>query len=1026
MTPHSTFRTPHFTEDTLSEKPAIEQVKRLGYTHIHGDRLDPELAEECERASRREVVLVKRLKKKLAEINSGLTDETIEKAVRRITHIQEEGTLEANRIFHRDLISGISIDQDVRARRQKKTVRFIDFDNPENNEFLAVNQFWVKGPKDTCRPDIVIFINGIPLVVIECKSPIAKNAGVIDAHRQLMRYQREIPHLFRTNEILIGCNLFRAKYGTIEMSLEQYHEWKDLGGDKFPDMAEHPSLKEMIKSGSIEEKDISAHPPMQEVLLAGLLKKRNLLDIIQNFIVFDYSKEEHKVIKKICRYQQFSAVNRIVKRVIEDTDKRGIIWHWQGSGKSLIMVFAAIKLRRETKLKNPIILIVTDRRKLDSQIIENFQNCSFPNPIEARKKTHRQLYSLLGDGTGNTIMTTVQKFRKPLAKSLSESANIIIMTDEAHRTQYGSFALNLRKALPKASFFAFTGTPLNKRDRNTYRHFSPAGEKYLDRYDMRQSIDDNATVTVKYESRLANLQVVGASIDTLLKELFPEKSEKELAEIKRRYATVDTILSAPRRIERIAMDIVNHYTQKVAPNGFKAQVVALDRRTAVMYKEALDKLVDPSWSTVVITVNNDDSQRWKEKYRRTPQEEDHITGKEVFQNPSDPLKFLIVCDKLLTGFDAPIEQVIYLDQRMKEHTLLQAIARANRPYPRKNFGLVVDYAGVGKELAEALAIFDKEDLEGIFSVDDLKKEIVSLKESHEKAMAVLRKAKRDGKPADVVQQCLEILRPEDVRAEFEALFREFAKSMDILMPDPCVDPYIDDFKFLGMVRDGARNLYRDERLNLENCSKKVEDLIHAHIKDAGIEEILEPINITAPDFEERLEIKGDAKAKASHVEYAIRETISAKAAEDPRFYGTLKDQLESIIEEDRKRRKDEADLLKDLIALSKQEERREAIAKEKGLTVGEFAFYGLLEAYTDKLFGGSDEKRSVCTRKMVEIMKNKMVVDWADKEDVQKEMRRELKNLLRKMNFPTGELDLFVREVLELAKTRLRDDYGTH
>lgn len=390
---------------------------------------------------------------------------------------------------------------------------------------------------------------------------------------------------------------------------------------------------------------------------------------------------------------------------------------------------------------------------------------------------------------------------------------------------------------------------------------------------MHQSKEDKATVTVKYESRMANLQVVGASIDKLLKELFPDKSRRELAEIKRRYATVDTIRKVPRRIERIAMDIVNHYNGKIAPNGFKAMIVASGRETAVMYKEALDKLIDHSWSTVIITVNNDDPQEWKEKYRRTAEEEDYLTEKEVFQDPSNSLKFLIVCDKLLTGFDAPIAQVMYLDQRMKEHTLLQAITRTNRPYCRKNYGLIVDYVGVGKELVEALAIFDKEDLQGIFSVDDIKKEIASLKESHEKAIVLFKEVNRDGKPDDVIQKCLEILQPEDVRSEFEVLFREFAKSMDILMPDPCVDPFINDFKFLGMIREGARNLYRDDRLNLENCSKKVENLIHAHIIDAGVEKILEPINITAPDFEEKLEIKGSAKAKASHVEHAIRETI---------------------------------------------------------------------------------------------------------------------------------------------------------
>lgn len=1016
-----------FNEDTLAERPAIEQLKRLGYTFIPGEQVDPEYNEESERKSRKDVILVDRLKKKLAEINLHLTEDSIDKAVRKITHIQAETILEANRIFHQNLVSGISIDQDIGARRQKQTVNFIDFDNIEKNEFLAVNQFWVRKHKIQDRPDIVIFVNGIPLVVIECKSPVAKNTGVVEAQTQLLRYQEEIPQLFYTNEILIGCNLFGARYGTIGAPVENYHEWRAQDGAKLPNMAGHPTVKEMLELGLIEEEDLSPQPPMQEVLIAGILKKSNLLDIIRNFVVFDYSKEEHKIIKKICRYQQYSAVNKIVKRVIEEPFKRGIIWHWQGSGKSLIMVFAATKLRREEeKLKNPMILIVTDRIKLDRQITEQFRDCNFPNPIQARKGDH--LYSLLRTDTGTdvgcTIMTTVQKFRKPLRRPLSEKENIIVMTDEAHRTQYGNFALNLRNALPNAAIFAFTGTPLNKRDRNTYRHFSPPAERYLDQYDMKQSLEDKATVPVKFESRMANLQIVGASIDKLIKTLFPEISRKELAELKRRYATVNTILSAPRRIERIAMDIVSHYTQKIRPNGSKAQIVATDKKSAVMYKDALDKLIDPSWSTVVISVDNDDLLEWKKKYRRTGAEEDRLTGKEVFLNPDHPLKILVVCDKLLTGFDAPILQVMYLDQRLKEHTLLQAIARTNRPYPRKKFGLVVDYVGVGKELAKALAIFDERDLEGFFSVDDIKKEVEFLKDRHAKALAILKKVKRDGKPQDVIQQCLEILRPEDTRAEFEAFFRGYAQSMDILMPDPCVNPFIKDFKFLGMIREGARNLYRDENLSLEHCSRKIENLIHAHIVGTGVEQILEPIDITEPDFEDKLNIKGNTKAKASHLEQAIRESISTKIAEDPRFYESLQEDLESIIEDERQRRIDEAEYLKRLNLVRQKEKTREAFAQEKGLNMDEFAFYGLFEPYQDELFEGNDERRCEVVKDLVIHIKGKIVVDWIDREDVKKEMRRAIKDQLKKIGFPSEHIEKFTAEILSLAEAKFKDYNG--
>ncbi len=1017
--------TSKFNEDTLSEQPAIDQLKRLGYMHVHGDHFDPEQNDKCERASRKEVVLVDRLRRKLQEINLRLSPESIEKAIRKITHIQAESLIEANKIVHRNLIAGVSISQEIGGKRQHQTVNFIDFENVERNEFLAVNQFSIKG-KEAGRPDIIIFINGIPLVVIECKSPVAKETGIKEAIQQLLRYQNDIPQLFQTNAFVIGCNLFNARYGVIGNEEPAFQEWKDHGSKKFLNMAEHPSVKEMLNMGLIKKSDLSRTPPIQEILIAGLLSKNNLLDILRNFIVFDYSREEHRVIKKIGRYPQFLAVNKIVCRVTEETDKCGIVWHWQGSGKSLIMVFAAIKLRREEKkLKNPAILIVTDRTKLDRQITEQFQDSGFPNPIRALSS--KKLYALLKTGVGTTIMTTVQKFKTPLAKPLSKAHNIIVLTDEAHRTQYGSFALNMRKALPNASFFAFTGTPLDKRDRNTYRHFSPAGERYLDRYTMKQSLEDGTTKVVKYQSRMANLQIVGNTIDRLLKEMFPKKTEAELSELKKKYANVDTLLSAPRRIELIAQDIAEHYTSKALPEGFKAQIVAADRKAAFLYKQALDRLIDSAWSTVIMTVSNDDPQEWKQKYRRTADEEDHITGKEVFQNPQDPLKILIVAEKLTTGFDAPILQVMYLDQRMKEHTLLQAIARTNRPYPpRKHYGLVVDYVGVGKELSIALSVFDKADLEGLFTIDDLKRELEILKEHHAKAMEFFKKVNRSGKPDQALQECLTILEPEDVRADFDDLFRAMTKSIDILMPDPCVEPYLKDFKFLGMVREGARNLYRDERLTLENCSKKIEDLIHAHIRDTGVEEILAPINITAPDFKEKLNIKGSPKAKASHIEHAMRQEISEKVAENPVFYGSLQEQLEAMIKDYKIHRKDEATLLKELMALRDQEERQAAIAKTKGLSEDEFPFYSLWESCAEKLFKGNDTTRCIFTRELVQIILGRTVIDWVDKPDILKEIRRAIKKLLKDCGMIDIETEPFTREIMELAKVNFKNRHGIH
>ena len=1013
---------PIFNEDNLSEKPAIEQLKRLGYDYIHGNELDPELKEGCERTSRREVILVSRLKNKLKEMNEGLNDNAVEKAIRRVTHIQAEGLIEANQKFHKDLIAGISIAQDINGKRQKKTVQFIDFENPEKNDFLVANQFWVKGHSETDRPDIVIFINGIPLVVIECKSPVAKEGGLSKSISQLTRYQKEIPQLFITNQILIGINLFGAKYGVTGAESEQYHEWKDIGNEKLPNMAEHPSVKEMLELGLIKKQDLSDNPTAQGVLIAGVLNKKTLLDTIQNFIVFEH--ERGKIIKKVCRYQQFRAVNRILKRVTDEDDKRGIIWHWQGSGKSLTMLFTAVKLRREEKkLKNPIIIIVTDRIDLDDQISKTFRNCNFPNPIQIREKggTHRRLYELLGDGAGKTILTTVFLFRKELYEPLSTAKNIIVMTDEAHRSQYGFYALNMRNALPNASFFAFTGTPLDKRDRNTYRHFSPPGEKYLDAYTIKNAEEDDEIVPVKYESRLVKLQVVGNTLDQLFEDLFYDKSKKEKARLMKKYATLETLSTADRRIERVVRDIVSHFTLKIQPDGFKAQIVAPDRETAVKYKYYLDKLIFPERSVVVMTVNNDDPQEWKEKYKLTREKEKSI--KEAFIDPANPLEFLIVCDKLLTGFDAPVEQVMYLDQRLKEHTLLQAIARTNRKSPRKYFGLVVDYAGIGKELAEALVMFDKKDLEGIFSTDDIKKELASLDYLHKNAMRFFEKVRFDNsKPEEILQKCMEILKPEDVRAEFDATFRELAKSMDFLMPDPAVNPYIKDFKLLGAIREGAKNLYRDDRLSLEDCSKKIESLIHAHITDSGIRQILEPINITAPDFQEKLEIKKNSRAKASHVEYALRQTIDEKISEDPVFYGTLKEQLENVIEENKKEREDEAQLLRGLLELREQDARRETYAKSLGFDdAKELAFYGLFQPFKETVLHNSDKEQVVFTKEIVGIIKDKRVIDWTEKEDVKREMRREIRRKLRGMRCPNEDIESLISEIISLAGKHYKD-----
>lgn len=1000
-----------FNEDTLSEKPAIEQLVRMGYQFLPGETLDPQETEECERSSRREVVLVQRLKKKLRELNPEATEVTIEKAVRHVTNIQGTSLLDENQTFHKDLISNISLEQETGSGRRGLTVKFIDFDHPERNEFLVVNQFSVKGPKVGDRPDLVVFVNGIPLVVIECKSPVAKETGVNEALTQLIRYQNEIPALFRTAQILIGANLFGAKYGVVGAIHEHFHEWKATPDKPLPNLTDHPAVKEMLELKLIKKSDLPHLPAAQDVLIAALLNKKNLLDMIRNFMVFEV--DDRKIIKKICRYQQFTAVQKIAHRMLDESEKKGIIWHWQGSGKSLTMLFTILKLRREdARLRNPYFLIVTDRKDLDEQIWKTFEHCGFPNP--ARAQNSADLYRMLREGVGRTITTTLQKFRTPLEKALSEDVNIMVLTDEAHWTQYGNLAFNLRKALPNAAFFAFTGTPLDKRDRNTYRLFSPEGERYLDRYTIVQSQDDHATVPVKYAGRLVSLHVVGGSLDVLLKNLFSDKNKQELADIKRRYATLDVIASAPQRIERIALDIVEHYQQSIAPNGLKAMVVAETRALAIAYKQALDRLMDPSLSTVVMTYERGEPEEWKQ-YDRSDIEETRL--KEKFNDAASPLQFLIVCDKLLTGFDAPILQVMYLDKHIKEHTLLQAVSRTNRTFPHKHFGIVVDYVGVGEELAEALKQFSAEDLAGLFRTDDVERELRALADHQKNAMKFFDKVPFKGAPREVLQQCLDALREDVVRAAFDEAYRAFAKSMDFLLPDLRVEPYLKDFKFLGSIREGARNLYRDDRLQMVDLTGKVQALIHAHLAAEGIETLLEPLTMTAPDFSAQIAAKGSDRAKAAHLEFAVRDHLAVKAPEDPAFYGPLQQRLEETIIAHRTDRRQDAHLFQSIMKIKEDADRRDEVARKLGLQGGkELSFYGTLKEHPGQISFKDEKERATLAKAIMAVIDERVVTEWMEREDVQKEMRREIKRLLRAKGCREEDLPVLVREFIELAQ----------
>ncbi len=1010
---------PAWNEHARSEDPAVELLQSLGYTYI------PPKTLESERESLKDVVLTSRLADALRRLNPWLSEANVKQAIRKVVRVSAASLLEANHTVYTALTYGVAFEQDRGEGRRSYTVRFFDFDEPKRNEWIVTRQYKVRGSKKDIIPDIVVFVNGLPLVVIECKSPTRGDGWKAEAVKQLRRYQEAdhhwkqqgAPKLFETAQILIGTCGERAVYGTLGTPERYYFEWKEP----------YPLNRRELAN------KLGREPTAQDILLYGLLEPRNLLDIVRNFIVFDV--EGGRTVRKLARYKQFMAVNKAMRRIRtarKSASRGGVIWHTQGSGKSLTMLWLALKLRRDQAQQQPTIVIVTDRTKLDSQIAGVFTACGFPNPERATGV--RDLRRMLEHPTGKTVMTTIQKFqeldgpgsgRRSTRTALADAANIFIMVDEAHRSQYQSLAANMRQALPNACFLGFTGTPIDKKDRSTLRTFG----SYIDTYTIEQSVQDGATVPIFYESRLPELQIVGQTVDQLFDRMFADRSDEERAAIKRRYATEQAIAGAPRRIEAICLNLIEHFTEFIKPNRFKAQVVTTGRHAAVTYKETLDKLNGPE-SAVIMSANNNDEERLA-KWHLTKQQQDVFI--ERFKNRDDPFSILIVCDMLLTGFDAPAEQVMYLDAPLREHGLLQAIARVNRPCGEdKTYGLVVDYWGISTQLKAALDIFSTTDVNGALAPRD--DELPRLESRHAAAMRIFQRVE----DLDDLDACVRFLEPEDVRAEFDLAFRRFSQSMDALLPDPRALRYRGDLGWLGKIRGAAGARYRDNRLDLTGCGEKVRQLIESVVVADGIEILVKEVQIFSAEFDEKIDaLKADG-AKASEMEHAIRHEINVRVDENPDYYQSLQERLEQIIKERREERIDAAHQLALLNGLREDLKGERAQAQDIGLNPRAFAIYGLLQRRQPQGQVGEERatlgigestpnqpatdstKRDLASQIDGAIVPFTNVVDWQHKDDEQRLMRRAIKKCFRRSGYDDeATIETLATEIVDLAKMRI-------
>lgn len=975
----------HGPEWHFAERPTIEHLKAIGYGFVmpaeHATLRDGE----------NQVLFRPHLVEALMRIN-GIDRASAEAAYGELAAISDnEAWLKVLRGDYARKVTG---------QETRQTLWVIDFLEPGNNQFSVTRQLRVKA-ENTRKPDVVVYVNGIPLVVIEAKSPLNVKDKTGEAFEQIRQYEQDIPRLFFSSVFNIVTDGALVLYGATGSGSKYYaewrHPWPKLEGD-FPDT---------LAKG-----------------LWCLLEPSRLLDLIAHFVVFE--KTETGTIKKICRYQQFRAVNRIVERVIEGKHRQGLIWHTQGSGKSLTMVFAALKLKTHRTIKsealtNPNILVLTDRVDLHSQISGTFVACGLPNPTAI--ESIRDLHTLIRSGKdGHTALSTIFKFQGS-KEAIANSENWIVMVDEAHRTQENDLGAYLRATLPNARFFGFTGTPVKKDDKNTYENFGVPGEGYLDKYGIDDAVADGATVPIYYTGRKTDWHIDEAKIDILFDTWFAEFDDDKLNEIKKRGVQIEDLVKHPRRIELIAYDIWTHFKQYARPDGFKAQIVAIDREAVILYKQALTKVIAEdlkaegmelaealaradAMSACVYSINQEDSKPSEDPHKQVIRTElkalyldaeAEKLAKKAFGRKGDDPQFLIVCDKLLTGFDCPIESVMYLDKPLKEHGLLQAIARTNRVSDaRKRNGLIVDYIGVSGHLEEALSSYRADDVKNAMrDLDDLRNQ---LRAAHSAVAALMKPLKRKASDRDALKAeydaFVKLLGTEDKWFDFKAKARSFIALYETLSPDPSVLEFTADLKWVAnFLLYGTQHFEKRQAFDQMNYSEKIREMLEKHLEATGLSVTVKLRHITDPDFWEDFDLEGkteeDLMTAAIRKTTELRKTVTERIDDSPHQYGKFSERLRQLLEKLESAQLSWSEKLKAAEELAKDITAEDAAHVEAGLSLGAYGILQILNGFTS---GPEGEALAV---RLEELYTNPITAPsgWWVKDGLRKSLRQQVRSM---------------------------------
>ncbi len=890
------------------ERPFLDQLEGLKWQVIDCD-IKHQKPSDTFRDTFTEVVMLPVLREQLKVINPWLDDDQVEEVVKQLTaSFPSTGLIQNNRHVFNLLLENTSVSENRKTGEKSPTVKFIDFKHRDNNRFIAVCQFKVRilGTEHHIVPDIVLFLNGLPVVIVECKSPKVKEP-IPEAIDQLLRYSEQrgakgegSPALFYFNQFVVTTCRQEAKFGTITTHTEKhFFRW----ADPFP--------------RTLNDLDHGAGSPNdQQRLVAGMLDRDNLLDLIRTFTLFS-TNDKGEVIKIVGRYQQFRAVKLAVKRLMEGKTPRersGIVWHTQGSGKSLTMMFMVREMYRHPSLSKWKVVFVTDRTQLEEQLAETSQSIGFSVKVADSIKS---LKELLATDSSDLVMAMIHKFREAdlteTFPQLNASPNILVMTDEAHRSQYSLLGANLDKGIPNSARIGYTGTPIDK----TERVFGD----YIDKYTMRQSIEDGVTLEIVYEGRTHNAEVPDkAGMDTAFQDVFSDYNLQERMTILG-YGSKDAYLESKTTIEAKAKDMVAHYATHVFPNGYKAQIVATSREAAVRYREYVDKALTDTVAalekanpqkldidrlkrlkTDVIISGSHNDELHLQTYTDPSK---HKTSIKSFKMPFDAeeegvkgdIGIVIVNNMLLTGFDAPVEQVMYLDKIIIAHGLLQAIARVNRvSSASKEKGFVVDYVGVGHHLKKALDNYDEREQNEVLDVLSFPEE--ELRELRVSEVAIMEFLKKHGL-TDLTDHdaFFDLFYDEDLRFEFMSLFRNFTKRLDVVFPSKEALDFMGDYQRLAEINVLAGKHLRDERLSMKGIPPKLRAITDAFLMSRGIDVKVEPISILDEDFQKDVKSRGRTKTKAAEIEHAIRHHLDIELDDDPDLQASFAEALNKILEE---------------------------------------------------------------------------------------------------------------------------------